>query len=122
VLWTPTILILDPSGAERFRIEGYLPSSEFTAQLGLGLGRVSFIRKDWTAAERRYGEVAEKRGGTFAVPEAIYWQGVAQYKRTNDHTVLAPLAERLQATGKNIWATKASVFLPEKAGKGKSAG
>ena len=38
VLWTPTALILDAGGVERFRSEGYLPPPEFRAQIGDGAG------------------------------------------------------------------------------------
>ena len=33
------MLILDPNGEERYRIEGYLPVEEFRAQLELGLAQ-----------------------------------------------------------------------------------
>ena len=31
--WTPTLVVLDPDGTERYRFEGYLPAREFLAQL-----------------------------------------------------------------------------------------
>src|ERR1041385_3400045 len=31
--WTPTILLLDPSGAEQHRIEGFLPTEDFLPKL-----------------------------------------------------------------------------------------
>jgi acetolactate synthase I/II/III large subunit len=43
VLWTPTVLILDANGIERARNEGYLPNSEFRAQLEMGLARIVFM-------------------------------------------------------------------------------
>jgi hypothetical protein len=44
-LWTPSVVILDANGVERFRIEGYLPKDEFRAQLELGLARVAFMAR-----------------------------------------------------------------------------
>ena len=85
------MLILDPNGKERYRIEGYLPVDEFRAQLELGLARVAFMSKDWTDAERRYTEILERYPETKAAPEALYWKGVSHYKATNDHTVLGEL-------------------------------
>ena len=90
-LWTPSVLILDPQGEERYRIEGYLPKDEFRAHLELGLARVAFMRKNWADAERRYGEVLEHYPNSKAAPEALYWKGVSHYKVTNDHTILGEL-------------------------------
>ena len=95
-LWTPTVIILDSKGAERFRLEGYLPTKEFRAQLELGLARVAFMNKDWAEAESRYAAVLERYGDTKAGPEALYWKGVSHYKATNDHTVLGELPQQFK--------------------------
>ena len=90
------MLILDPNGKERYRIEGYLPVEEFRAQLELGLARVAFMSKNWKDAERRYAEVLERYPNSKTAPEALYWKGVSHYKVTNDHTVLGELPELFQ--------------------------
>ena len=95
-LWTPTVLILDSDGKERWRIEGYLPKEEFRAQLELGLARVAFMQKQWAEAERRYAEVVERYPNSKAAPEALYWRGVSHYKATNDHTVLGELPDQFK--------------------------
>ena len=111
VLWTPTVLILDPGGKERVRLEGYLPKVEFRAQLELGLARVAFMSKQWAEAERRYSAVAQNYPETAAAPEAVYWSCVSRYKGTHDHTALGEAATRLaQAYPASIWAKKASVW------------
>ena len=107
VPWTPTVLILDSNGVERFRNEGYLPREEFRAQLELGVAHVSFMNKDWANAERRYSEVVERYPSSKAAPEALYWKGVSSYKRTNDHTVLGELpAQFREKYPDSIWALK----------------
>ncbi len=58
-VWTPTVLVMDPDGKERSRLEGYLSTDEFRAFLEMGLARVAFMKKDWAEAERRYGRVSE---------------------------------------------------------------
>ena len=90
------MVILDPNGRERYRIEGYLPVEEFRAQLELGLARVAFTNKNWKEAERRYAEVLERYPDSKTAPEALYWKGVSHYKVTNDHTVLGELPELFQ--------------------------
>ena len=50
VQWTPTIVLLDPDGKERHRIEGFLEVQDFLAQLTLGLGHIAFAMHDWAGA------------------------------------------------------------------------
>ncbi|HEX2269102.1 MAG TPA: tetratricopeptide repeat protein [Pyrinomonadaceae bacterium] len=106
-VWTPSVLILDSKGVERFRLEGYLPPDEFRAQLELGLARVAFMNKQWADAERRYADVLDRYPNSKAAPEALYWKGVSHYKATNDHTILDELpAEFRQKYPDSIWAAK----------------
>jgi hypothetical protein len=109
--WTPTILLLDPDGTERHRIEGFVDADTLLAQLELGMGKSAFKRQDWKTAEGHYRTVAERHGGTDAAPEALYWAGVSRYKATGDASALADTArafgERYQDSP---WATKASVW------------
>ena len=112
VSWTPTVLILDSKGVERYRIEGYLPKDEFEAQLEMGLGRVAFKAKKWADATRLYSEVVEKFSDTAAAPEARYWRAVSRYKDTNDHTVLGAAAQELQEQApQSLWSKKAVPWL-----------
>jgi outer membrane protein assembly factor BamD (BamD/ComL family) len=111
VLWTPTVLILDPSGAERRRSEGYVPREEFFAELHLGLARVAFMRKDWAEAERLYGEVVARFPNTTGAAEAVYWRGVSRYKGTSDHTSLPAVAAEFERHyQQSPWAVKASIW------------
>jgi len=106
-LWTPTVLILDSNGVERYRIEGYLPKDEFRAQLEAGLARVAFMSKNFAEAERRYAEVLEKYPQSKVAPEALYWKGVSHYKATNDHTILGEMPGQFQEKyPESVWAQK----------------
>ena len=111
-LWTPSIIILDPNGKERFRIEGYLPKDEFRAQLELALARIAFTSKKWADAERRYAEVLERYPDSKSAPEALYWKGVSHYKATNDHTVLGELPGLFQEKyPDDVWALKTAAWV-----------
>ncbi|HZI61569.1 MAG TPA: tetratricopeptide repeat protein [Pyrinomonadaceae bacterium] len=106
-LWTPSVIILDWKGNERFRMEGYLPKDEFRAQLELGLARVAFMNKNWAEAERRYAAVLDRYPDSKAAPDALYWKGVSHYKATNDHTILGELPGIFQEKyPDSIWAQK----------------
>lgn len=111
VQWTPTVLVLESTGTERHRIEGFLPADDFLAQLSLGLAKAAFSRGDFTAAESRYRRIVEDYPTNEAAAEALYWAGVSRYKGTNDAAALQETArafgERFQETS---WAKKASVW------------
>ncbi|MGH9373051.1 MAG: thioredoxin fold domain-containing protein [Vicinamibacterales bacterium] len=109
--WTPTILIVDPPGTERHRIEGALPADEFASQLDLGLAKSAFARGQFADAERAYAAIIEKYPNTDAAPEAQYWAGVSRYKGTGDAGALAETARRFGELYKDsAWARKASVW------------
>ena len=91
------MLVMDPEGNERYRIEGYLPRDGFRARLEMAVARVEFMKKKFADAERLYAAIAEQRGDTSVAAEAIYWRGVCHYKATNDHTVLGEVATELGA-------------------------
>lgn len=106
------MLVLDSGGAERYRLEGYVPRDEFAAQARLGLARVSFMAKRWEEAERVYDEIVRELGNTRSAAEAVYWRGVCRYKRTSDHAALAAIKDDFARTGHadSLWALKASVW------------
>jgi tetratricopeptide (TPR) repeat protein len=114
--WTPTVLFLEPDGTERHRIEGFLPTEDFAAQLLLGLGKAAFARQRWEDAEQRFRQVVEEYPSASAAPEARYWAGVARYKRTNDPEALRETARDFtQRYEDSEWAKRASIWLPQPA-------
>ena len=91
-VWTPTVLIMDADGKERWRLEGYLPKDEFRVNLEMGLARVAVMRKNWSDAESRYTSIIERFPNSKFAPDAVYWKGICRYKATNDHIVLSEVA------------------------------
>ena len=109
--WTPTIVIADPEGKERYRFEGYLPPEEFMAQLELGLAKVAFTKNDFARAEELYKDIVRRFPKSAAAPEALYWAGVSKYKASNDPAALKQTAEAFRSEyGDTQWAKKASVW------------
>lgn len=108
--WTPTAIMLDSTGVERYRIEGYLPPKEFAAHIVLGLGRISFMQKQWQAAEDFYARVITRHTGSKAVAEARYWAAVCCYKKTKDIRVLTEVSHFNPDYKDSIWAMKTSVW------------
>ena len=110
-IWTPTVLVLDSGGHERYRIEGYLPKDEFRARLELALARLDALRKDWASAEKRYANVVERYGDTKIAAEALYWRDVAKYSQSHDAAPLQSVSRELRERFPDSeWAVKASVW------------
>jgi hypothetical protein len=114
--WTPTLLLLEPDGTERHRVEGFLPAEDLLAQLTLGLAKAAFAHHRWEQAEQLYSEVVDKYPDSSAAPEALYWTGVARYKRTNDSSALRETAQEFTTRYADTeWAKRTSVWLPQPA-------
>lgn len=106
-VWTPTVLIMDPDGNERTRLEGYLSKEEFRAHLEMGLARLAFMRKDWADAERRYADVVKRYPGSKFAPEAIYYRGVSRYSASHDGAELADVAKTFtEKYQDSLWALR----------------
>jgi hypothetical protein len=109
--WTPTIIIADPGGTERYRFEGYLPPDEYMAQVLLGLAKVAFTANDFAKSEQIYRDIVKRFPKSAAAPEALYWAGVSRYKGANDATALKETAEAFRSQyADSQWAKKASVW------------
>ena len=109
--WTPTILILDPDGTERHRMEGFYPVEDFLAQLELGLGKMAFQAGDYSTAEKHFRTVYEKYPKSGAAAEAAYWAGVSSYKGSNKPEWLGETAKLLKEKYPDSeWNRKASVW------------
>lgn len=111
VHWTPTVLILDETGVERHRVEGFLAVDDFLAHLKLGLAKTSLQRGAFDDAERRFREVVAEHPNSEPAPEALYWAGVSRYKGHNDANALAETAQAFTTRyADSAWARKASVW------------
>ena len=109
--WTPTILELDSDGTERHRIEGFLPVEDFLPRLMLGLAHMAFKAERWDEAEKYFHEVAEKHPRSDSAAEALYWGGVARYKKTQDAGALRETARAFDHRySDSPWAKRASVW------------
>lgn len=111
VMWTPTVLVLDSEGNERYRIEGFLPTPDFLAQLHLGLAQASFKTGKYDEAEKRFRKIVDEFPENDAAAEAQYWAGVSRYKGTNDAAALGATAAAFkQKYSDTPWAKKASIW------------
>ncbi len=113
-MWTPTVLVTDADGKERWRLEGYLSKAEFRVNLEMGLARSAYMKKDFTDAERRYGAIVANYPESKFAPEAVYFQGVSRYGLTHDHNTLGETANTFtEKYQDSIWAEKSIPWLDE---------
>lgn len=111
VTWTPTLLVLDSSGKEHHRTVGYVPSNDLLAQLKLGIGKSYFDRFRFAEAGEAFGSVIEQHPGAGAVPEAIFFHGVAGYWKTHDPKALRQAYDMLIARHPaSEWARRAAPY------------
>ncbi len=112
IMWTPTLLILEPDATERHRVVGFLPVEDFIPQLELGLAKAAFGRNDFVGAQRAFQAICDRYPSADAAPEAMYWVGVSEYKPNRDRQALKRAAERLQQQyPRSEWTKKGSVWL-----------
>ena len=104
---------MSPDNRERFRLEGYLPRSEFEAKLRMGLGRVAFVAKRFDDARVRYQQVIDDSGQTTSVPEAVYWEAVCRYSARGDHKALGEVAKSLEPYPYSEWSLKSLAWTPK---------
>ena len=109
--WTPTVLELDSDGVERHRIEGFLPNDDFLSQLMLGRAKIESAHENWQEAEHRFREIVDRLPDADAAPEALYWAGVARYKKTHDPNSLKETGKAFSELYQDTsWAKKASIW------------
>lgn len=84
VFWTPTLFVLDYQGNEVQQTTGFLEPDKFLALMYLGLAKVHLAYGDFDAANVHFKRLFEKYPTSSAVPEALYFSGVNQFKQKND--------------------------------------
>ncbi len=110
--WTPTEIVAEPDGTERYRFEGFLPIDDFLAKLQIGLAKAAFSRGQFAEAENAFRALASKYPLGETAPEAVYWAGVSAYKATGSGEALQKTGLELHAKyPQSDWAKKGSVWI-----------
>lgn len=109
VHWTPTIIVADPEGVERHRLTGFLPPEEYRAQLEFAVAKTAFDKEDYTKASTQFSALVDQYPRSDITPEAQYWLGVSEYKRTKSSDALIGAWKKLlEKYPDSIWAKKVS--------------
>ncbi len=106
-VWTPDLRILDDSGYELYRWNGYLPPAEFAAQVLAALGHARLRLRQFEAAEAHYADLLRRFPTAFVAPEAQYFAAVTGYRKTGEPNALLHGWHELEKTyPKTEWAAK----------------
>ena len=111
--WTPTLVVLHPRGATVRQWIGFLPPDRFLDELELSLALYELRSARPEVAARRLDAVVQAEPAGAAVPEAMYWKGVALYRASGDKaplwTTWHDLVERFPASA---WAARTTLLEP----------
>lgn len=111
VSWTPTILVLDADGKEHYRSVGFLQPDVFIAAFEVGKGRYYLDLDQYAEAQALFEEVIDRCPVPEVVPEAVFFRGVAAYKRTHDPKTLREAYDTLTAKyADSEWAKRAEPY------------
>jgi hypothetical protein len=106
-IWTPDLRILNGSGNELYRWNGYLPPAEFAAQLLAGLAHARLRLREFDAAEQHYADVLRRFPTAMVGPEAQYFAAVTAYRKTGEGPALLHGWHELEKTYPGSeWAVK----------------
>lgn len=111
VTWTPTIILLDADGQEKYRTVGYLPPDDFIATYMVAKGHWHFEAEQYPEAQTMFEEALANYPGSLAAAEAVFFTGVARYKHTHDPKPLRQAYETLTARfPQNEWTRRAEPY------------
>lgn len=109
MLWTPTLIWLDPHGVEIRRQVGYLPPEHFLAELQFVEAQAYLLHGEQAAAASGFRAAFERGPTTPTAPEALYWAGVAGYRASGTFEALTgPWHELKEKFPDSSWWTRAS--------------
>jgi len=108
--WAPTFVFIGPRNVELRRYVGWLPPVEFIAELNFILGVNDLLRLRFEESYKHFRTACDDSLRNGIAPEALYWAGVAMYKRSGKaalHEVWNELTSRFP---ESTWARRADIW------------
>lgn len=110
-IWTPTLSILNSAGSELQKTIGFFGADELPAILHLGIAKARLDAGEFDTALVHLNKLLDNYLSSCAVPEAIYFKGVASYKMDDNASHLKyaydTLVDRFPG---NEWTKRASPY------------
>jgi TolA-binding protein len=97
-IWTPDLRVLDASGFELYRWNGYLPPFEFAPQLLAAVAHAHLRLRQFDPAIATYEDVLSRFPTSHVAAEAEYFLGVSRYRKTHEGSDLLHAWHDLEKT------------------------
>ena len=111
IAWTPTFLIQDSEGVVHRKLVGYIPVDDFLAQLKFGKGFIFFEKQRNEEATKWFQRAIEEHPGAGVAPEAVFFLGVAEYKKIHEAGALRRAYDTLsEKYPRSEWARRAEPY------------
>lgn len=111
VKWTPTLIIHDKFGREHHRMVGYVPVDDLMVHLDFGRAKVFFDTDHFSNAIEIFNSIIKLHPDAGVAPEAIFYLGVAGYKKNHDASALRQAYDTLQVKyPKSEWARRTQPY------------
>jgi outer membrane protein assembly factor BamD (BamD/ComL family) len=94
--WTPTLIVLDITGKEHYRIVGFTTAEEIIPALLQGIAKTYIELGQPDQAIRNLDKIISEYHKSDQAPEATYLRGVSLYKSTHDRSYLKQAHEKLR--------------------------
>ncbi len=108
VQWTPRTIVVDSFGSIHQSEVGFFPPENFIPALELGLAKTAFDEDRLDACTKHLATILTDYPNSAAAPEAVYLQGVTNYKTTHQAGPLKDAYNSLKDTYPNSeWVTRA---------------
>jgi hypothetical protein len=111
IVWTPTLLIHDSNGKEHYRLVGYIPTYDLFAHLKFGKGKIFLNHYSYAETISHFKAVIEQHPDAGVTPEAIFFLGVSEYKKTHDARALRRIYDTLTSRyPQSEWARRSKPY------------
>lgn len=109
--WTPAFVITDEEGNELERWVGFLPPQDFIPQLLLSKGLAAFHLNRLEESILLLEELVDEYPHSELVPEAEYFLGAANFRKTGETEKLAEVCHSLMITHpESPWTKRCSIW------------
>lgn len=104
-IWTPTIYAATPDGTVLHQTIGWMPPDDFLAEFTYARARAALAARDFESASRHLRDVAAGHPAHDRAPEAMYWLGVSEFRRTGTFEPAKAIWKELaEGWAKSTWA------------------
>ena len=108
--WAPTFVFLGPRNVEMRRSVGWLAPDELIAELHFVLGVYCLLRLKVDDAQAHFRAACDDAFRYGIAPEALFWVGVAAYKRGGKPALREAWDELVARFPESTWARRTDIW------------